>query len=69
MIISRSSALSINVLLIFNIHDLNGVLFSNVTFFSALSFSFAAAAKRYIVPFTIYMHDYNNTNLVLTFKF
>ena len=55
MTISRSSALSINVLLIFEMHDLNGALFLNTTFFSALSFSFAAAAKSSNVPFaTIY---------------
>ena len=52
MTISRSSALSINVLLIFEMHDLNGALFLNTTFFSALSFSVPAAAKRSIFPFT-----------------
>ena len=41
---SRSSALPINVPLIFEMHDLNGALFLSATFFSALSFSFAAAA-------------------------
>ena len=45
MTISRSSALSINVLLIFEMHDLYGALFLNATFFSALLFSFVAAAK------------------------
>ena len=52
MTISRSSVFSINVLLIFEMHDLNGALFLNSTSFSALSFSFAAAAKSYIIPFT-----------------
>ena len=52
MTISRSSALSINVLLIFEMHDLNGALFLNTTPFSALSFSFGAATKRSIGPFT-----------------
>ena len=53
MNISRSSALSINVLLLFEMHDLNGALFLNETSFSALSFSFAAAAtKRSFAPFT-----------------
>ena len=42
MTISRSSVLCINVLLIFEMHDLNG----------ASSFSFAGAAKRSIVPST-----------------
>ena len=46
------SALSINVLLVFEMHDLNGALFLNATAFSALSFSFAAVVKRSIVPFT-----------------
>ena len=53
MAISRSSALSINVLLIFEMHDLKRALFSNATFFSASSFSFAAAVKRSSIPFTI----------------
>ena len=52
MIISRSSTLSINILIIFEIHDLNGTLFFNTTSFSDLSFSFAAVAKRSIFPFT-----------------
>ena len=52
MTIPRSSALSISVLLIFKIHDLSGALFLNTTYFSALPFSFAAAAKRSIPPFT-----------------
>ena len=39
MTISRSYALSINILLIFEMHDLNGILF-------------AAATKRSIVSFT-----------------
>ena len=52
MTISRSSALSINVLLVFEMHDLNGSLFLNATFCSALSFSFEAASKRSIAPFT-----------------
>ena len=51
MTISGSSALSINVLSIFEMHDLNGALFFNVTFFSALS-CFCSRAKRSVVPFT-----------------
>ena len=39
MTISRSSVLSINVLLIFDMHNLNA------TYFSALSFLFVAPAK------------------------
>ena len=50
MTISRSSALSVNVLLIFKMHDLNEVLFLDRTW--VLSFSFAAATKTSIVPFT-----------------
>ena len=52
MTVSRSFPLPINVLLIFEMNDLNGALFLNATFFSALSLSFAAAAKRLIVPYT-----------------
>ena len=44
MTVLRSSALSIRVLLIFEMHDLNGVLLVNATSFSTLKFSFAAAA-------------------------
>ena len=52
MTVSRSFAQPINVLLIFDIHDLNRALFLNARFHSVLSFLFAAAAKRSIVPFT-----------------
>ena len=52
----RSSALSINVLLTFEMDDLNEALFLNAAFFSALSFSFAAAAKRSI-KLQQYMHQ------------
>ena len=48
MSISGSSALSINVLLIFEIHDLN-FMFSS---FLSLIFSLKASAKRSISPFT-----------------
>ena len=54
---SRFSALSVNVLLTFEmldveIHDLNGALLLSAISFSVLSFLFAAAAKRSIAPFT-----------------
>ena len=52
MAISRSSALCINVLLIFEMHDLNEELFLSTKFFSVLSFSFAAAAVRPIPHFS-----------------
>ena len=52
MTISRSSTLSINVLLIFEIQYLNGTLFLNETSFSALLFSFAASAKISVIPLT-----------------
>ena len=45
MTILRYSALSINALLIFEMHGLNGKLFLNATFFSALSFRFDSSAK------------------------
>ena len=53
MNISRSSALSIYTLLIFDMHELNGVLYLNATFFSTLSSSFATITKKSIVPFTV----------------
>ena len=43
MTVSRSSALSMNVLLIFYIADKNGALFLNAALFSTLWFSFAVA--------------------------
>ena len=51
MTISRSFAFFINLLLILERHYLNGALFLNTTYFSGLLFSFAATAKRFIVPF------------------
>ena len=69
MAISRSSALSMNVLLIFYMYDLNGALFLNArslcTFISVLSFSIAAHAKRSIVFSQQYKYHYNHTNLKL----
>ena len=52
MTISRSSELPVNVLLIFDMLDLNGALFLSIKSYSALSSSFAAATKISIVPFT-----------------
>ena len=52
MTISRFSALFMNVLLIFEIHGLNGALFLNAKFFMALSSPFASLTKRSAVPFT-----------------
>ena len=52
MPIWRSSALSVNMLLMFYMHNINGVSFLIPTSFSALSFAFAAVAIRSIVPFT-----------------
>ena len=70
MTILRSSAFSINVLLIFAMHDLNGALFLNATFFWSLSFSFAAAAaKRLLSLLKQYMHHYSHINVILTLKF
>ena len=50
--ILRFFALSINALLIFDMCNLNGALLLNTASFSALSFSFAAEAKKSIVSFT-----------------
>ena len=52
MNISRSSPLSINLKLIFEMHDSNSALFLDATSVTASSFSIAAAAKRSVVPFT-----------------
>ena len=54
MIISRPSEFSINVLLIFDKHNLNvnGTLILKIESFSALSSVFVSAAKRSIVSFT-----------------
>ena len=52
MAISRSYALPIDGMFIFKMYDINGELFLKATFLSALSFSFARAAQRYIAPFT-----------------
>ena len=50
MTISRFSTLPINVLLIFVMHDLNGVLFLNVLFVWSISVS--EVALTFILPFT-----------------
>ena len=52
MTILKFPALSINVLLIFDIHNLTGTLFLNAASFSSLLSSFAAVDKKSIVPFT-----------------
>ena len=69
--ILTDSAFSINVLLIFAMHDLNGALFLNATFFWSLSFSFAAAAaaKRLLSLLKQYMHHYSHINVIVTLKF
>ena len=69
MTISRSSVSSINVLLIFEMHDLYRALFLKATSFPALLFSFAAAAKRSIVLLQQYMHHHSNRDMILTLKF
>ena len=69
MTVSRSSALRINVLLILDIHNLNVALFTNAKSFSALSFSFAGAAKDLLSFSQQYTHHYSHTNLILTLEF
>ena len=63
--ISRPSALSINTLLIFDIHDLNGSLFLKVSFFFLLAFSVPATL---IIFLQKYMHHYNQISLILKLK-
>ena len=66
MNISRSFELCVNVLLIVDMHDLNGALFLNATSFSTLSSSFAATMNLYNnVPFTTMNASYNHANLIL----
>ena len=50
MIISRFSAMSVNVLLIFDMHDLNGTLFLKANILSVQLFA---------------VHHYSHTNLIL----
>ena len=71
MSLSRSSTLSINVLLIFEMNYLNRALFLYALSFSALPFSFAAAAaaKRSIVFFTAIFASLQPHNSDLTLKF
>ena len=66
MSLSRSSTLSINVLLIFEMNYLNRALFLYALSFSALPFSFAAAAaaKRSIVFSQQYLHHYSPITLL-----
>ena len=61
----KNSAKSTNMLLNFQIHDLNGELFlKNSFFFLVLS---SLSPSTIIVP--LYMHNYNHTHLNLTLKF
>lgn len=69
MTISRSSAISMNVFLIFDIHEVNGALFLNVTSFLSLSFSLAAEGKRSVFPLTTIACHYNHTKLILALEF
>ena len=65
MSLSRSSTLSMNVLLIFEMNYLNRALFLYALSFSALPFSFAAAAaKRSIVFSQQYLHHYSPITLL-----
>ena len=59
MTIQRSSPLSINVLLIFDMHGLNGELLLNTTF-CVLLFLFAAAAERTIAVLQQYKNHCNH---------
>ena len=55
--ISRSSAISINVLLIFDILDLNEALFLKTSFLFAWLFRLFSFLQQY-------KHGYNHTNLI-----
>ena len=60
--ISRSFELSINVLLRFDMHEVNGALFFNRISLSSLSFLLAVGRSK-----EQYRHHYGNTNLILAF--
>ena len=68
MTISRNYALSINVLSIVEMHDLNGSLFLKATFLSFIIF-ISAAAKDLLSLLQQYMHHYSHINLILALKF
>ena len=66
--VSRSSALLINVSLIFDMHYLSGAWFLKVSFLFPILLSLSPS--RVIVPFAIiYMHQFNHTNLILILMF
>ena len=62
---SRSSELSINVSLIFDMHDLNGELFLKVNFFS---FYQNYLLQQLLSLLQQSMHYFNHINLILTLK-
>ena len=49
-------------------HHLNRDLFLNATSFCALTFSLAAATKKFVARLQQYMHRYNHTNLILAYE-
>ena len=69
IIIFGLSGFSVNTLLKFDMHDLNGELGLNGTSLCALSFSFASTTKTSISFSEKYTYHYSHTNLILTLKF
>ena len=68
--ISAWWALSTSLLFILLIQLVNDAQFLNITFLFALFGAAAVWGATGVVPLTtLYMHDYNYTNLNLTFKF
>ena len=67
MTTSRFSALSINVLLIFVMHDLNGALFLKVRFLFLLLVLLVPVTLILLFT-TIYAH-YGHTNIMLAWDF
>ena len=64
---SISSALSINVLLILDVDDLNNTLFLKISFlFLALS---SSSLQQLLRLSQQYMHHYSHINLILKLKF
>ena len=66
--VSMSYAFSINVLLIFDMHDLNGVLFFKVSF-SFTFFKIYCLLQQFLFVLQQYMRHDNHMNLILTLKF
>ena len=64
MSISRSSALSTNVVLVFDIHDINGGLFLNTTLSVFYHVHLEQQLKYLFYLLQQYMHHYSHTSQI-----